>query len=194
LRYGENNPQIESILLALSVFQGMDDGRFNFHAYQKEHWSLEHIFPQTPFGKGANLDDAQKKAALDILMDNGNNVLTVEIKGKIARLRESADGQNLEAEVRRLLQSELLLHKIGNLCLLSPEDNAAMGCGMFKEKRRVIRDRIARGSFVPRHTYEIFSKMIVGENDSLNVWSKADIERHQAEIERRIWALMKEEA
>jgi len=71
-----------------------------------------------------------------------------------------------------------------------------MGCGMFNEKRKVIRDRIDRGSFVPRHTYEIFSKMIVsdGDGDSLDAWSDIDIEKHESVIENRIRELMEEKS
>jgi hypothetical protein len=193
LGYGEHDNQIKSILLALSVFCGKNAGRFNFHAYQEGNWSLEHIFPQTPFGKDAKLDDAQSKAALEILIQNKEKVLANATADKIARLLNSADELDPGDKINQLLKSEPLLHKIGNLCLLSPKDNAAMGCGMFDDKRKVIRDRIARGSFVPRHTYEIFSKMIVGEDDSLNVWSKTNIEKHQTEIESRIRALIKEQ-
>jgi hypothetical protein len=192
LGYAEDNAQIQSILLALSIFQGVDDSRFNFHAYQKEKWSLEHIFPQTPFGKGARLNDGQKKAALDVLVSKGKDLLAEALIQRIAQARDSANIAEMETEISQLLESEPLLHQIGNLCLLSPGDNAAMGCGMFDEKRNAIRDRIARGSFVPRHTYEVFSKMIVGANDSLDVWSKADISKHQCEIERRIGALIRE--
>ena len=188
LGYGEND-QIKFILLALSVFQSVNGGRFNFHAYESEDWSLEHIFPQTPFGKGAKLNDTQKKAALEILIDNGKTILSEEVTEKLARYRDATGVLDMEDEIGNLLQSEPLLHQIGNLCLLSSKDNSAMGCGMFNEKRKVIRDRIARGSFVPRHTYEVFSKMI-GVDDSLDVWSKPDIIKHQGEIEKRIRALM----
>ena len=189
LRYVENDIQIKFILLALSVFRGVDGGRFNFHAYENENWSLEHIFPQTPFGKGAKLNDAQKKAALAILIENGKTLLSGGVTEKLTQLRDSTGVLDLEDEIGNLLQSEPLLHQIGNICLLSSKDNSAMGCGMFNEKRKVIRDRIARGSFVPRHTYEVFSKMIC-EDDSLDVWSKPDIINHQLEIEKRIRELM----
>jgi len=194
LEYGEEDGQIKSILLALSVFEGLDDGRFNFHAYEKEGWSLEHIFPQTPYGKGAKLNEAQKQATLAIFIENKEEVLTAKIAAELERLGNAVNDPAREAKIARLLQSAPLLHRIGNLCLLSSEDNSAMGCGMFKEKRRVIRNRIARGSFVPRHTYQVFSKMISGEGDSLDVWSKADIEMHQDKIEKRIRELLEESA
>jgi len=193
LRYGEDNGQIRSILLALSVFQGVRGGRFNFHAFREEQWSLEHIFPQSPFGKGNELGDEQRTAALDILTQNGGEILKEETREEIARLNNTKGNDGLAA-IDVLLKTEPLLHQIGNLCLLGSGDNSAMGCGMFNEKRAVIRDRIARGSFVPRHTYEVFSRMIVGDAGSLDVWSKLDIQTHQAEIQKRLTQLMKEDA
>ena len=196
LRYGEHNDRIESILLALSVFQEESTGRFNFLAFERENWSLEHIFPQTPFGKGAELSEEQQIVALNILLKHGQNVLDKQITDKITQLRDASGELNLKDEVENLLKSEPILHKIGNLCLLSSKDNSAMGCGMFNEKRKVIRDRIDRGSFVPRHTYEIFSKMIVsdGDGDSLDAWSDIDIEKHESVIENRIRELMEEKS
>ena len=196
LRYGEQDERIKSILLALSVFQKESTGRFNFLAFARENWSLEHIFPQTPFGKGAELSAEQQIVALNILLNHGQNVLNEQITDKITQLRDATGELNLKVEVENLLKSEPILHKIGNLCLLSSKDNSAMGCGMFNEKRKVIRDLIDRGNFVPRHTYEIFSKMIVsdGDGDSLDSWSDIDIEKHESVIEKRICELMEEKS
>lgn len=191
LRYGEGNSQIERILLALSVFQGEKEGRFNFHAFQKERWSLEHIFPQSPFGKNAHLSLKQQQAALDVLTRNEGGILSDETVETIAR-RGLPHSEDEKDEIHHLLKTEPLLDQVGNLCLLSSGDNSAMGCGMFDEKREVIRRRIARGSFVPRHTYEVFSRMIVGEDGSLDLWTKQDIQKHQAEIQNRINRLMNE--
>jgi hypothetical protein len=192
LRYGEDNDQISRILLALSFFQGVRGGRFNFHAFQEEKWSLEHIFPQSPFGRSAQLSITQKRATLEVLTRNEGEILAKETVEEIARNGIPTDDDEMK-EIDRLLKSEPLLHQLGNLCLLSSGDNAAMGCGMFDEKREVVRRRIARGSFVPRHTYEVFSRMIVGETGSLNVWSKSDIQTHEAEIQKRLHRLLKEE-
>jgi len=194
LKYGENNPQIQSILLALSVFQKVNDGRFNFHAYQDEDWTLEHIFPQTPFGKEADLTEAQNKAALAILTQDNEKVLGGEIAKSIDKIAQSKEESDPGGKINELLRSVPLLHQIGNLCLLIPEDNSSMGCKMFNEKRKIIRNRIAQGSFVPRHTYEVFSKMIGGEDDNLQVWSGENIKKHQEEIARRLKDLMEEKA
>ena len=52
LSYDETPEKIHHILLAINVFiEGQDKIRFNFYEYEKEKWTLEHIFPQTPEGK-----------------------------------------------------------------------------------------------------------------------------------------------
>lgn len=193
LNYEDHKDQITFILLALSIFQGQEGGRFDFPAYQNEKWSLEHIFPQTPGGKGAQLTQEQEKAALDILTQNEGNVLDEKTSAEIVQLRNTG-GDDQWKKIEVLLKGEPILHGIGNLCLLSLGDNSAMGCGMFDEKRRVIRDRLARGSFVPRHTYEVFSRMIVGETGSLELWSKSDIEIHQQAIQQQLNKLMEDKA
>ena len=191
LGFGGDGSQIQSILLALSVFQVETTARFNFFAYEAEKWSLEHIFPQSPFGKGAILNESQK-SAFDQIIGNSAGILSQKTVEQMTHLQPVDEADRVEIE--RLLQSEPLLHRIGNLCLLALQDNASLQCAMFDDKRRHIRKRIAQGSFVPRHTYEVFSKMIAGEDESLDVWSKRDIEAHEAEISRRIGALMKEKA
>lgn len=196
LRYDDDDDcyaQIVSIFLALSVFHSGQDGRFNFRAYQAEHWSVEHIFPQSPLGKGANLNEIQKQA--NRLINENYGVLTVETIAEITRLRdaeEEPDRDEQIEQIKNLIKGEPLLHRLGNLCLLTSPDNSSVGCGMFDSKRKKIRERIAQGSFVPRHTYEVFSKMIVGEDDTLDVWSKDDIEKHEVVIAERFRALVKE--
>jgi hypothetical protein len=194
LHYGTDDVRIISILLALSVFQAGQAGRFNFRAYQDEDWSLEHIFPQTPFGKNARLSDMQRNAVIDLLINDMTGIISEDTKSKMADARAGSDKSKMEDEISKLLKSVPILHQIGNLCLLRRQDNSSMGCGMFDDKRKDIRERIAQGSFVPRHTYAVFSKMIVGESGDLTVWSKEDIEKHQDAVVRQLESILKEDA
>lgn len=193
LYYGDDDDKIRSIFLALSVFDASHTARFDFTAYQNEDWSLEHIFPQSPFGKGAKLSPEQKEAALAMFIANKDGILSENAARELADLKAKGAG---EEEIVRAIQEDQssALHSFGNLCLLSRRDNSAMGCGMFNDKRQVIRNRIAEGSFVPRHTYEVFSKMIVGEAGSLDCWSREDVLAHEAEIVKRVKRLWEENA
>ncbi len=191
LRYGEHDSLITNCLLAVSIFQdASDEPRFNFHAYQSEKWSLEHIFPQSPFGKGANLTNEQKKEALEILSKNKGELLSTDTMKEMKGLADSSMDDDALQEIDDRLKHVSILHQIGNMCLLSSSDNASVGCGMFNVKRKKIRDRIAQGSFVPRHTYEVFSKMIVGEEGGLDIWSALDIEKHQEQLQARLQKIL----
>lgn len=193
LAYNESKDQITAILLAMSVFHKNSSGRFDFCAYQTEDWSLEHIFPQTPFGKDATPSPAQMEDIIDLVSQNENGEPDEGLRDKLCLLQSEKDPASFRQQVGERLKSIKVLHSIGNLCLLSRKDNSSMGCGMFDNKRVVIRRRIAQGSFVPRHTYEVFSKMILDEEGRLDVWSRKDILQHQAKIENRISELVEEQ-
>jgi hypothetical protein len=79
LRYGDDDHRINAILLALSVFQAGRASRFDFRAYQDEKWTLEHIFPQTPYGKDAKLSDIQQ-AAIDAMINDLKTSMTSRSK------------------------------------------------------------------------------------------------------------------
>lgn len=193
LAYNESKDQITAILLAMSVFHKNSSGRFDFCAYQTEDWSLEHIFPQTPFGKDATPSPAQMEDIIDLVSQNENGEPDEGLRDELGVLQSEKDPASFRQQIGERLKSIKVLHSIGNLCLLSRKDNSSMGCGMFDNKRVVIRRRIAQGSFVPRHTYEVFSKMILDEEGRLDVWSRKDILQHQAKIENRISELVEEQ-
>jgi hypothetical protein len=193
LDYDEDKEQIHNILLALSVFREEENaGRFDFYAYYKEDWTLEHIFPQTPFGKNQKLSDAQINKVYDVLGAN-KELLSEDTVQEIDQIKASSIDETIKREkTDEILKRVRILDRIGNLCLLRREDNSSMSCGMFDDKRKRIRDRIAKGSFVPLHTYEVFSKMIVGEDTGLDVWCKTDICNHENKISARLEKLIKE--
>lgn len=65
------------------------------------------------------------------------------------------------------------------MALLTKSDNSSNKNGMFDKKRQNIARRVSLGSFVPKHTYDVFSKL-VSENmtPELNAWTERDIEKH----------------
>jgi len=172
LRYDEkeNQPKLHAILLALSVFQTL---RFDFYRFEHENWTLEHVFPQNPEGKGQNLDSTQKKLVKEMLGPEKTEELA-DILEKDIRSKEE---KVLLAQTLGELEH---LNSIGNLCLLTHGDNASMGCKFFNDKRTHVLNLIQRGSFVPKHTFDLFAKMLPGlTNISTENWSKTDIETHR---------------
>lgn len=180
LYYHLDDNDIHHILLGISVFIKGRSVRFDFFSYINEKWSLEHIFPQKPEGKGKMLNDEDKTRIIEIL----DIAATDKIKKILQRKERTEEQKQVYYEA---LKGESFLNSIGNMCLLTSEDNSSNGCGFFNDKRTNILNLISEGSFVPRHTFEVFSKMIIA-NDPGNFlhWTKKNIEQHTAHIQKRI--------
>lgn len=192
----KENAQI--VLLALSVFKEKSEKttKFNFHAYRREKWSLEHIFPQNPFGKNAELTDEQRSEAKEILFteESPDENIIAENRCEFEKLASQnlPEEEELAEKIGSILKENPLINRIGNLCLLTSNDNSALGCKMFRPKREAIRKKVRDGSFVPSHTYAIFSKMIPDCKDTLGSWTSEDIKAHEKYIKERIEALLQE--
>jgi hypothetical protein len=179
LHYGENTNQIHAVLLALSVFPNtVPRPRFNFDAFKRENWSLEHIFPQSPEGKGHVLVESEKRNILKMIKEP-----TIELKKIIEQENRSPEEQKT---VTTALHKSGKLDSIGNMCLLTGGANSALGCQFFSDKRSTILSLIQRGSFVPKHTFDVFSKMVTGLDDNLKQWSTTDIDQHADQIAKTV--------
>lgn len=201
LDFNENDPEIHALLLALSVFFGND--RFDFTSFSNEVWSLEHIFPQTP----ESLPDQLHKEDLDLV----NSLFVIPINEKEKLLEKygkfnlntynSLKKQLIKPSCELTLEEKNLLYRfiktdklnrMGNMALLTRGDNSSNSNGMFSKKRHNIVNRISKGSFVPKHTYDVFSKLISDKmSKDTGVWSEKDINTHQAWILTKIENLKK---
>ena len=195
LQYYKNNTEIYDLLLALNVFR--DENSFNFTAFNTQFWTLEHIFPQTP-------DELEDKLGekdillLNSLCDKKLNYFekvkdklqeyeeTMNIKDVYKSLSEKMSKKTctLNSEEKTVLYRLIKidnekLQSIGNMTLLTRSDNSSNGNGMFDKKRYNIVKRISKGSFVPKHTYDVFSKLISEKmTPDLTVWMPIDIDEH----------------
>lgn len=177
LSYEETPSSLHHILLALNVFiEGQENIRFNFYEFDRQKWSLEHIFPQTPEGKKNVLKQKHKDAICNILGD----AITQEVKD-VLQLEKREDVQ--KQIYYKALKEHPALNGIGNMCLLSGKDNASNGNKFFDEKRDNILKRIQIGSFVPKHTFDVFSKMFKdADTKQMSLWSIDDIQAHKTHI------------
>mgnify|MGYP000187395413 CR=1 FL=1 len=208
LEYGKNNTSIHNILLALSIFDDDNSSRFNFNAYsdKKQNWSLEHIFPQTPkLDNGLlNCNDIKSINELsnnkdieefrnNIFLENKDINLDTEYKSLIKILEEGKAKKVTSTQIsiiEELIKVESL-HHIGNMALLSVGDNASMSNNMFNEKRLNLAKRVSKGSFIPKHTFDVFSKLTDFNqsnvmNENLKIWTLQDITTHQLWMKQRI--------
>lgn len=202
LEYRKTNNDIHNLLLALSIFG--DGSRFNFTAFNgQENWSLEHIFPQTPdelpdelgtkdveFIKSLGGDKLEDyKAIKDRLKDFEEMMDTFSVySGLKSKLKNktctlSSDEKKV---LYRLIKTEKL-NSMGNMALLTKSDNCSNKNGMFDKKRYNIAKRVSNGSFVPKHTYDVFSKLISEQMaPELNVWTEKDIQKHEEWIKIKV--------
>jgi hypothetical protein len=186
LKYGGDDNQIHAVLLALSVFPKNITRRFDFDSFKRQNWSLEHIFPQTPEGKGHTLTDDEKKNIKAILKVKNN-----EVELLLNKSTRTTEEQKVYVDAIRKTGT---LDNIGNMCLLTGGANSALGCMFFDGKRQKILELIQEGSFVPKHTFDVFAKMIKNLDDDLKQWSKRDIDNHAQYIANVILEDIKDDA
>jgi hypothetical protein len=138
--------------------------------------TLEHIFPQSPEGKKNVLKEIDKKAIRDILGEPLDPLVE-----EVLNLEEREEH---EKEVYyKALKQHPALNSLGNMCFLTDSDNSSNGNMFFNEKRENILRLIQIGSFVPKHTFDVFSKMFIGADiNQMTVWTKQDIEKNFAHI------------
>lgn len=198
LKYNESNNEIHNLLLVVNVFpkyiqldtkhKEVKEVKFDFYAYQNLDWTLEHIFPQSPEGKDKVLTPEQKLKVIEML--GGADNIDPDIKN-VLDLQKRDDAQ--KQLYYDALQSIGQLNEIGNMALLSHSVNASIGCGFFDEKRNLIVRHMQNGKFVPLHTFNVFSKTILGSTPGdLLAWSKDDIANHTTFLTDRVKELKAE--
>ena len=192
LAYGDDDDEIHRLLLSLSVFpSNTDSTRFDFFKFQN-NWSLEHIFPQNP----DEWPDELGEKDIDLIMSLVENK-KFEFTKFITEERTKKDVKTVYAGLKKKLKNskcsllpiekEMIfymirtkeLNSIGNMALLSSSDNSSNSNGMFDFKRQNIVKRVSEGSFVPKHTYDVFSKLLSKKmKPDLTVWTEEDIKAH----------------
>lgn len=184
------------LLLALNVFPQSDgelgnfrNYRFDFYAFTEESWSLEHIFPQNPNTNKFNIKDDKiwiidkineklEKLEKDDEKINEYKLLIEEIS-----FNEEIESNKIDFVFEEIKDADVL----GNMALLSGGVNSALSNGFFNTKRKILLRKINQGSFVPKHTIDVFSKMLevkanIKFDNSLTIWSANDIKAHDLSI------------
>lgn len=196
--YKQDWDYVFKLLLALSIFpEGIDrtkpnNYKFDFYTYEQEGWSLEHIFPQNP-----DKDDFDYSEDIDWIVSQ------LEKKGLIDLVLKVTNGLPLSKEELNMVHSDFeYIDGLGNMALLSKKVNSALSNGFFNTKRKILLKKINSGSFVPKHTLDVFSKMLEAKKNEDNViipfdsnlmsWSNNDASAHANWIKSRISNLREE--
>lgn len=198
LTYPENSTQIERILLFFNVstiilsnqkndYAKTDSKiRFAFDIYNREKWSLEHIYPQND---ESNEQDVKKYIRdLKILDDNLKEIIekneeefnkNIENKNIFDKflfkkiLKTDANEDWKESEIKDNYRDCLY-----NLTLLKHSDNSALSNSIFPVKRLEIIRRDKDISFIPICTKNVFLKYYSTTNEKALIWSNSDCEEY----------------
>jgi hypothetical protein len=205
--------KVTKLLLALSVFPESEvkkadtSYRFNFYSFYKEDWSLEHIFPQNPklVKYQVNQDKSWVLNKITDRIEKLNESFGEGIKGSnntIDQLKKTKDSINKNEDISSdeidfIFEEIEDVDDLGNMALLSGRINSALSNGFFNTKRKILLNKINSGSFVPKHTIDVFSKMLETELDteddqtkeldkSNEIWSEKDIKAHRNWIIKQV--------
>lgn len=178
--YSSPNYRLQNLLLSFCVFpDGEDDKyRFDFVAYNREHWSFEHISPQNP----KNTVRIDKVAQSNVIEKIKNSSIKENKKKEL--IEKIRNDESIESEsVSLLYDPDIDLDNMGNMALLSGRANSSLKNNPYIAKRSILFDMRNKGQFIPRHTIDIFNKVYHNESDpqfnfDLTKWDQRDVEAH----------------
>lgn len=207
--YKQHNPRLTNLLLSFSVFpeESNKSYRFDFFKYDEEKWSFEHIFPQHPSGKITippvakpfvnraiqnKLNPLNEKKEKGEVLNESENEIYSELQNAM-KIINNNEKLEITKSLSFLYEANIDIHEVGNMALLSGGANAAISNNPFVAKRSILQNKIQDGSFVPRHTVDVFNKILpaisrINEennekeyyslNPELHIWDENDVKAH----------------
>lgn len=204
LNYIDSPNELFNLFLLLDVAKFLPIGtrnatHYDFSKISSDNWSIEHIFPQNAkdFKNMNILGEEDLLIINELLPDNIDEIFVdgeenkEEILALHRKIKQSKNECHIGEEERNYLQVLLEkkasdLHRLGNLALLQQGMNSGLSNNYFDGKRKKLIQKVSEGKFVPFHTYDVFSKLIIDTNTGLHVWSKTDIEKHEVYIKEQM--------
>ena len=168
--------------------------KFPFEALNAQDWDIEHIdsYTTNQLRKEEDKRDWIASAWKDL-----QHCLPEEKREEVEQLLE---GEDLDEIVRQLKKAadevdedEETKNQIGNLTLLDAQTNRSYGNSLFCQKRRVIRERIELGVFVPVATQYVFFKFFDEYGTNRSAWTKKDMVAYHDYIYKKLETYFKEE-
>ncbi|MDP2947175.1 MAG: DUF262 domain-containing protein [Nanoarchaeota archaeon] len=208
LNYDDFKSELFDLFLMLDVAKFLPIGNrkaiaYDFSKISAENWSIEHVFPQNAkdFKNLDNLSKADLEIIKELLPtkvkdivveqeDKREAILTLYKKLKKAKNECLIGSDELELLENLLDKNAADLHKLGNLTLLQQGMNSGLSNHYFDGKRKIIVLKVSDGEFVPYHTYDVFSKLVIETVTGLHVWSKDDITKHEEFIRLQIGSVV----
>lgn len=189
LRYKSRNDRLTNLLLSFSVLIPMRASkafRFQFYDYESSKWSFEHISPQNPKGAISIPEYAKLYVVKEIEKKMNNNNLKNEEHDRLEEVIQKINkNEKIDSEVVEFLfDANVDEHSLGNMALLTREDNSANNNNPFMVKKLIIQNRKGKGAFIPSHTYDVFNKILVSPSSDQPfsietfIWNQQDVDAH----------------
>lgn len=196
LNYKNNYDEISRLLLlfnVVSVMNGNGEARFPFKIYNREIWSLEHIFPQHPdqlkmkndqelwrAWVRSNLASVKELPEVDIFSTEEKGALFDRMQSFLQKEKVTEqEFDDLSTAIMNCLNDkteEDLTHSLSNMALLQKDKNSALNNALFDAKRRRMIDMDRNGEYIPYCTRMVFQKYYTQRVDmkQMFVWSSND--------------------
>jgi uncharacterized protein with ParB-like and HNH nuclease domain len=177
LEYGKDNAHLMKVLLLhniLTTLKSEDTSlKFPFDKYKNKKnggWSLEHIHAQNSDRISEIEDFEEWLKAID------KELLTGEINEYLLEFKKEKKKEDVPLLVAKIsnLFGEPDIHSIGNIALLSKNDNSKLNNGLFPVKRERIIELEKNGAFIPIATKKVFQKYFEGCTKQLSKWEEKD--------------------
>lgn len=179
----KDKENIEKILLLFNIATIINSKgsytRFSFNEYNGKKWSLEHIHAQNDKG-------LKDKKAQDAWLENTKKYIDEsDLKKEIANFINGNKNSHFDELQMKILNKSgdmVNMHGIGNLALLTAENNSSLSNDSFIEKRSNIIEMDKNGEFIPICTKNVFLKYYSKELSNVYFWSKYDQEDYKDSI------------
>ena len=182
LEYGKDDNAIKDILLLFNIatiLKSRDSYlRFSFDKFNQEKWSLEHIHAQNDKGLLSN------ESKISWLQNTQEHIERLEHKKRkeiLDKIHKILQLEKIENEEFNRIQTEIVqlfgdddIHSIDNLALLSVGVNSALSNSIFPQKREILKEKDAKGEFIPICTKNVFLKYYSSDVKDIYYWSKED--------------------
>ncbi|MBB6240013.1 hypothetical protein HDC90_004675 [Pedobacter sp. AK013] len=204
VNYEDHWNSIYNLFLLLDIakflpINGRKSDPYNFSNIAGKGWSLEHIFPQNAndFKKVSLLEADDLEVIRELLPskldevsvdDDANLRAAKQVYIRIMKAQGSLKLRDEDKPALGLLLNDNAkeLHTIGNLALLQQNINSSLSNHFFEGKRTILVNKISQGHFVPFHTYDVFSKLVISGSTGLHTWSANDIQAHEGYIKHQL--------
>ena len=222
LRYDKDRTRAQRLLLLMNVetmgqmnveTKGQQlnrEARYPFAAHHTLRWSVEHIHAQQApelnrIKQWQAWIDEHKPAVEAVPDTDDRKALLDRIKlwthSTSSRSPSGPDFKDLARSILTFLAapddegSDDEMHGLGNLALLSSEENTRLGNSAFEMKRRKIIEEDRKGTYIPICTRNVFLKYY-SDPDGLqpHYWSARDRKTYLAQIRVIIGEYLKKEA